>query len=574
MLFNELNLSQELLDAVDELGYQDMTEIQQQSIPLLLEGSDVVGLSNTGTGKTAAFGIPAVESITESDRKRVAVLILCPTRELAMQAADEMRKYAKFKHCVRICAVFGGASMEKQIHELKRGANIVIGTPGRVLDHIRRRTLKLDNLRCLILDEADEMLNMGFREDIESVLAESPEDRQTVLFSATMPPEILAITEKYQNDPVKVKIKSAQKTVESIKQFYFEVPMGRKTDALKLLLAAYSPTSAMIFCNTKAMVDQLTEELIKSGFRAAGLHGDMKQVQRTQVMNGFKSKSTEILVATDVAARGIDVNDVEAVFNYDLPQDNEYYIHRIGRTGRAGKEGAAYTIISGRRQLFDLRAIEKFTRAEITQLPLPDKDEITALKMDSIVQEISGAESVHQAYMILDRLAAQGIDSREAAARLISSRINEAIKNLPEFKAPVPLRHGRRKDCKTVKVDINIGRNKRIAPNFIIAALTDATGMSGRDFGKIDIYDAHTTVEVPETESDYIINSTNSMRINGHQVEVKLLTEDRIREKPARREKSSRAPFDRRKSAYGNRKKQDIFSDYIPNRKKRTKKRH
>lgn len=574
MLFNELNLSQELLDAVDELGYQDMTEIQQQSIPLLLEGSDVVGLSNTGTGKTAAFGIPAVESITESDKKSVAVLILCPTRELAMQAADEMRKYAKFKRCVKICAVFGGASMEKQIHDLKRGANIVIGTPGRVLDHIRRRTLKLDNLRCLILDEADEMLNMGFREDIESVLAESPEERQTVLFSATMPPEILAITEKYQNNPVKVKIKSAQKTVESIKQFYFEVPMCRKTDALKLLLAAYSPTSAMIFCNTKAMVDQLTEELIKSGFRAAGLHGDMKQVQRTQVMNGFKSKSTEILVATDVAARGIDVNDVEAVFNYDLPQDNEYYIHRIGRTGRAGKEGAAYTIISGRRQLFDLRAIEKFTRAVITQLPLPDKDEITALKMDSIVQEVTSAESVHQAYVILDRLAAQGIDSREAAARLISSKINEAVKNLPEFRAPVPLRHGRRKDCKTIKVDINIGRNKRIAPNFIIAALADATGMSGRDFGKIDIYDAHTTVEIPETESDYIIDSTNSMRINGHQVEVKLLTEERIREKPVRREKSSKAPFDRRKSAYGNRKKHDIFSDYIPNRKKRTKKRH
>ncbi len=574
MQFNELNLSQELLDAVDELGYQKMTEIQQQSIPLLLEGSDVVGLSNTGTGKTAAFGIPAVESITEADRKRVAVLILCPTRELAMQAADEMRKYAKFKKCVRICAVFGGASMEKQIHELKRGANIVIGTPGRVLDHIRRRTLKLDNLRCLILDEADEMLNMGFREDIESVLAESPEERQTVLFSATMPPEILAITKKYQNNPVKVKIKSAQKTVESIQQFYFEVPMGRKTDALKLLLAAYSPSSAMIFCNTKAMVDQLTEELIKSGFRAAGIHGDMKQVQRTQVMNGFKSKTTEILVATDVAARGIDVNDIDAVFNYDLPQDNEYYIHRIGRTGRAGKKGAAYTIISGRRQLYDLRAIEKFIRAEINQLPLPDKDEIIALKMESIVKEISDAESVHQAYMILDRLFDLGIDSREAAARLISCKIKEATENLPEFKVPVPLKRGRRKDCKTVKVDINIGRNKRIAPNFIIGALTDATGMSGRDFGKIDIYDTHTTVEVPESESDYIIDSTNPMRINGHTVEVKLLTEDYIREKKVRCEKAPKPAFDRRKSAYGNRKKQDIFSYYIPNRKKRTKKRH
>ncbi|MBP3310522.1 MAG: DEAD/DEAH box helicase, partial [Ruminococcus sp.] len=223
MYFYELNLSQELLRAVDELGFTEMTEIQQQSIPLLLEGRDVVGRSNTGTGKTAAFGIPAVESITDADRRTVAVLILCPTRELAMQAAEEIRKFAKFKQGVKTCAVYGGASMEKQIHELKRGANIVIGTPGRVMDHIRRRTLKLDNLRCVILDEADEMLNMGFREDIESILSDVPNDRQTVLFSATMPPEILAITEKYQSNPVHIKIKSAQRTVELIDQYYFEV---------------------------------------------------------------------------------------------------------------------------------------------------------------------------------------------------------------------------------------------------------------------------------------------------------------------------------------------------------------
>lgn len=574
MQFKELNLSQELLDAVDELGYEEMTEIQQKSIPLLLEGADVVGLSNTGTGKTAAFGIPAVESITENDRRRTAVLILCPTRELAMQAAEEMKKYAKFKSCVRICAVYGGASMEKQIHELKRGANIVIGTPGRVLDHIRRKTLRLDNLRCIILDEADEMLNMGFREDIEAVLAESPADRQTVLFSATMPKEIMAITEKYQHEPVQVKIKSAQKTVELIQQFYFEVAMGRKTDALKLLLAAYSPSSAMIFCNTKAMVDQLTEELIKCGLRAAGLHGDMKQSQRTQVMNGFKNKATEILVATDVAARGIDVNDVDAVFNYDLPQDNEYYIHRIGRTGRAGKKGAAYTIISGRRQLFELRAIEKFTRAEIKQLPLPTKDEIAALKMNSFVNKIAESEAVHQAYMVLDRLESQGIDSREAAARIVSGWIKEATENLPEFKNPVPLKNGRRKDSRTVRVDINIGRNKRIAPNFVLGALADATGMSGRDFGKIDIYDTHTTVEVPEAESDYIIDSTNPMKINGHPVEVRLLTENRSKEKKRYSDTSAKPKFDRRKTAYGSRKKKEVIADYIPNRKKRTKKRH
>ena len=521
MYFYELNLSQELLRAVDELGFTEMTEIQQQSIPLLLEGRDVVGRSNTGTGKTAAFGIPAVESITDADRRTVAVLILCPTRELAMQAAEEIRKFAKFKQGVKTCAVYGGASMEKQIHELKRGANIVIGTPGRVMDHIRRRTLKLDNLRCVILDEADEMLNMGFREDIESILSDVPNDRQTVLFSATMPPEILAITEKYQSNPVHIKIKSAQRTVELIDQYYFEVAMGRKTDALRLLLAAYSPSSAMVFCNTKKMVGELTEELINHGFKAAGLHGDMKQSQRTQVMNSFKNRTTDILVATDVAARGIDVSGIDAVFNYDLPQDNEYYIHRIGRTGRAGRKGTAYTLISGRRQLFDLRAIEKYIHAEINEMPLPEKTDIIAMKKENIIKDISSAEANHFAYDILDRLAGMGIDYREAAARIISSKISAETEALPEFEASRPLRKSRRGDAaKTVKVDISIGRNKRIAPNFILGALVDATGMSGRDFGKIDIFDTHTTVEVPEAESDYIIDSTNPMKINGHQVEV------------------------------------------------------
>ena len=325
MQFNELNLSQELIQAVEELGFTEMTEIQKESIPLLLQGRDVIGRSNTGTGKTAAFGIPAVESITEDDRRFPAVLVLCPTRELAMQAAGEVRKFAKYKRSVRTCAVYGGASMEKQIMELKKGASIVIGTPGRVMDHIRRRTLKLENIRTVILDEADEMLNMGFREDIESILSDIPTERQTVLFSATMPPEILAITEKYQNDPVQIKIKSTQRTAQLIEQFWFETAMGRKTDALKLLLTAYAPASAMVFCNTKKMVDDLTEDLVKAGFRAAGLHGDMKQAQRTQVMNSFKAKNTAILVATDVAARGIDVSGVDAVFNYDLPQDNEYW---------------------------------------------------------------------------------------------------------------------------------------------------------------------------------------------------------------------------------------------------------
>ena len=574
MHFNELNLSQELLRAVDELGYTEMTEIQQESIPLLLEGRDVVGRSNTGTGKTAAFGIPAVENITEADRKSAVVLILCPTRELAMQANEEIRKFAKYKEGVKSSAVYGGASMEKQIHELKRGANIIIGTPGRVMDHIRRRTLKLDNIRTVILDEADEMLNMGFREDIETILADMPENRQTVLFSATMPKEIMAITEKYQTDPVHIKIKSAQKTVELIEQFYFEVAMGRKTDALRLLLAAYKPSSAMVFCNTKAMVDQLTEELVKHGFRAAGLHGDMKQIQRTQVMNSFKNKSTEILVATDVAARGIDVSGVDAVFNYDLPQDNEYYIHRIGRTGRAGRTGTAYTLISGRRQLFDLRAIEKYTHAEIREMPLPDKSDIIAMKKEAVVKEISEAAAGHDAYDILDRLASTGIDYREAAARVIAQMLRAETESLPDFEKAKPLRKGRNSGAKTVKIVINIGRNRRIAPNFILGALVDATGMTGKDFGKIDIFNDHTTVEVPEAESEYIIESTDSIKINGNKVEVKLYKGGENLARRSSRRPDNKPHFDRKKAAYGGKKKSEIYTDYIPNRKKRMKKRH
>ncbi len=574
MHFNELNLSQEIINAVEELGFSEMTDIQKESIPLLMQGADVVGRSNTGTGKTAAFGIPAVESITDADRKSVAVLILCPTRELAMQACEEIKKFAKYKRIVKTAAVYGGASMERQIMELKRGANIVIGTPGRIMDHIRRRTLKLDKLRTVILDEADEMLNMGFREDIESILSGVPEERQTVLFSATMPPEILAITEKYQHEPVQIKIKSAQKTVESIKQFYFMVAMGRKTDALKLLLAAYSPEAAMVFCNTKKMVDELTEELVKSGIHAAGLHGDMKQAQRTQVMNSFKAKTITVLVATDVAARGIDVSGIDAVFNYDIPQDNEYYIHRIGRTGRAGHDGTAYTLVTSRRQQYELKDIARYTKAEITELPLPEKADIIAVRKEEIIKEIAEMPSGQNKYDdIPDRLASMGIDYREIAVRLISERLQKEIAGLPEFDMPKPLKKGKKSGAKTVKIDISIGRNKRIAPNFILGALVDATGMSGQDFGKIDIFENHTTVEIPEAETDYILENTNPMKINGNKVEIKLYKGNSVGEKKSRRTEKSFKP-DRRKSAYGNRKKTDVFSDYTPNRRKRTKKRH
>ncbi len=528
MQFHEMNLSPELIAAVEKIGFSEMTEIQAQAIPPLLEGKDVIGKSNTGTGKTAAFSLPIIEQITEENRHFVNALILCPTRELAMQACEEIVKFSKFKKYVKPVAVYGGASMERQIHALKNGANIVIGTPGRVLDHLRRRTLKLQNLRTIVLDEADEMLNMGFREDIENVLAQIPEERQTVLFSATMPPAILQITKQYQTEPVLVQIQSATKTVDSIEQFYVSVPMGRKTDALHLLLTDKKPASTMIFCNTKKMVDELTEALISRGFPAIGLHGDMKQAQRTQVMNSVKSGRSTILIATDVAARGIDVKGIDMVFNYDLPQDHEYYIHRIGRTGRAGKCGTAYSIISGRKQEYELRDISRYTKANITEAAIPTASDIKENAIQTMkagILESCTREVSEDAKALAQSLLETGISAEDLLSAILHKQVTDTMKTLPLFDVPRPItrRNGKKQEVRnTVRVHINVGRKERMAPNFILGALVDATGLTGSDFGKIDIYDKYTTVEVPKEEADFIIDVMQQEKINGHKVAVKM----------------------------------------------------
>ncbi|MGN1137362.1 MAG: DEAD/DEAH box helicase [Oscillospiraceae bacterium] len=528
MLFSELNLCDEILKAVEDMGFTEATEIQSKAIPIMLEGHDLVGKSNTGTGKTAAFGIPAIQSIEKGEKKGVQVLILCPTRELAMQACDEIRKFSAYMPWVKACAVYGGASMDRQIMELKRGANIVVGTPGRIMDHIGRKTLKLDNLRTIILDEADEMLNMGFREDIETILQFVPEERQTVLFSATMPPAIMAITDEYQNDPVLIKVESKARTVDSIEQCYFEVPMGRKTDALRMLLTAYEPKLSMVFCNTKKMVDELTETLVSKGFKAAGLHGDMKQQSRTQVLNAFKSGRLNILIATDVAARGIDVDDVDAVFNYDLPQDNEYYIHRIGRTGRAGKSGHAYTIISGRKQFYELRDISKFIKTDIVRKDLPTREEVLLKKSAHVTDKISSAvaEGKYDEYLPqVEQLISSGMTAENIAAALLGMKLSKELKNVPEFIEPVAREtkngKGGRTRTATVKLEISTGRRNKVAPNFILGALVDATGMPGKSFGKIDIFDKFTTVEVPEADKEHILDSMTGTKINGQKITIK-----------------------------------------------------
>ena len=352
--------------ALDDMGFEKLTEIQQKSIPLILEGRDVIGKSQTGSGKTIAFGVPAVEIIDkEISKKYTQVLVLVPTRELAVQACSEIRKLMKYTHDIKTVAIYGGQLLSKQIPLMRQGCQIVVGTPGRVMDHINRKTLKLQDLKMVVLDEADEMLNMGFREDIETILKAVPEQRQTVLFSATMPKEILDIVNNYQNSPQLVEVAKKQVTVETINQYAVECPKGTKADALCYIMEKENINRGIVFCNTKKMVDALVPMLEQKGIFSRGLHGDMRQRDRDRVMKEFRSGGVQLLVATDVAARGIDVNDVDAVFNYDIPTQTEYYVHRIGRTGRAGKGGASYTFITDRRQLMQMGDIVRSVKAEI-----------------------------------------------------------------------------------------------------------------------------------------------------------------------------------------------------------------
>lgn len=549
--FRDFPLSEAIQRAVAEVGYTEPTPIQAQSIPLILEGKDVIGRSHTGTGKTAAFGLPAIEMI-DPDLEGVQVLALCPTRELAMQAAAEVEKFARYKKGVKVVAVYGGASMEKQIFQLKKGANFVIGTPGRIMDHLRRRTLRLGSLRMVILDEADEMLNMGFREDIETILAQVPEERQTVLFSATMPQPILDITREYQKDPVMVAIGSERsRTAENIEQFYFDCPMGRKMDVLNLLLAKYDPKLSVVFCNTKKMVDELSEYLTNAGYQAVGIHGDMRQSARTQVMASFKSHRTRILIATDVAARGIDVENVDAVFNFDIPQDIEFYVHRIGRTARAGKEGKAYTLISGRRQFYQLRDIMASTGAKIVQAEIPSASEIYESRLSQFAASLaeSLAQPLPEGEAMLHRLTGMGLTAEQVAEAALERLLAGQRKALPEVQ--VVSRRGESRDGKQTGVVLSIGRRQRIAPNFILGAIADATGIPGKQVGKIDIYDDYTVVQLGAEDARLTAETMATCRINGHKTEVRLLTKADLAGKNAGGRREERRPDKRGGKPYG-----------------------
>ncbi len=378
MNYSDAQMNENILRAVTEMGFEVMTPIQEQAIPVLLEGKDVIGQAQTGTGKTAAFAIPMIERIDENVRRPQGI-ILCPTRELAMQAAEEIRRLAKYMCGIKVLPVYGGQDIRRQIRALSQGVQIIVGTPGRVMDHLRRHTIKTDEIKMIVLDEADEMLDMGFREDIETVLEDMPEEHQMALFSATMPQAILDIAGTYQKDAVFVKVTPKEVTVSSIKQAYYRVAKKDKMEAMCRLLDYYQPVRSLVFCNTKRMVDEMTGILKDRGYDAEGLHGDLSQNQRDTVMNLFRNGRCGILVATDVAARGIDVSGVDAVFNYDIPDDIEYYVHRIGRTGRAGKAGRSFTLISGR-EIFKIRDIERICNTTIKERKIPAAKDIVRVK--------------------------------------------------------------------------------------------------------------------------------------------------------------------------------------------------
>ena len=520
--FEEMGLSEEIQKAVRYMGFEEASPIQAKAIPAMISGIDLIGQAQTGTGKTAAFGIPLLEKV-DPKLKKLQAIVLCPTRELAIQVADEIRNLSRYMHGIKVLPIYGGQDIVKQIRSLKSGTQIVIGTPGRVMDHMRRKTMKLDFVHTVVLDEADEMLNMGFREDIEFVLSGVPEERQTVLFSATMPKPIMEITKKFQNNAKVIKVTKKELTVPNIEQYYYDVKPKKKEEVLSRLLDIYSPRLSVVFCNTKKQVDLLVNALLGRGYFAAGLHGDMKQEQRDRVMQGFRTGKTEILVATDVAARGIDVDEVEAVFYYDLPQDDEYYVHRIGRTGRAGREGRAFSFVSGK-EVYKLKEIQRYCKTKIYAQKVPSLNDVANTKMENILDDVERVIEQEDLDMMINAIEERVNNSEftamdmAAAFLKICCGMTEDNKNTEENDWEFG-DTGAGEDG-MVRLFINIGKKQRVRPGDILGAIAGESGMDGKLIGTIDMYDKYTFVEVPREYAREVLNAMKNVKIKGKTVAV------------------------------------------------------
>ena len=551
--FSDLGLDDELLRALDALGYEEPTPIQVAAIPALLAGKDVIGSAATGTGKTAAFALPMVQGIDVTARG-VQALILAPTRELAVQVAEAVHRYGRFRS-ISVLPIYGGQSIERQLSALRRGVHVVVGTPGRILDHIGRRSLNLSTVRFVVLDEADEMLDMGFIEDIEAILAETPDTRQTALFSATFPPRIRELSEKHLTAPETVAVRPTRLDTPQVRQVAYVVPKPHKLEALARILDLEAPNSAIIFCRTRNEVDELTEALAVRGYRPEALHGGLNQVQRDRVMGRFREGVSDLLIATDVAARGLDVEHVSHVVNYDIPQSPDAYVHRIGRTGRAGRAGVAITLVQPREHRL-LKAIERVVRQRIEPARIPTVADLRTRRLELLradLRETLVSGDFERYRVVVESLAEQfdPLDIGAAAAKLALEATRgeptpDDERDLPQWD-PVDERSidsGRgprkrrdrteagdgRKGGKggggsSARIFVGMGRRRELRPGDIVGAIVNEARIPASAIGAIEITDQFSLVEIAEEHMDRVIRALSRATLKGRKVAVRRSTD-------------------------------------------------
>lgn len=526
--FNQFELNSEIIKAIKEIGYESPSPIQLKTIPHLLEGSDIIGQAQTGTGKTAAFSIPILQNIDPANRGLQAI-ILTPTRELAIQVAEAIHSYAKYIKNVRVLPVYGGQSIFQQVKHLRNGVQIIVGTPGRVMDHIRRETIEFSELKMVVLDEADEMLRMGFIDDVEWILSHTPKERQTALFSATMPKEVRRIAERHLNNPVNIEIEQKTLTVPAIKQFYLNVSESQKTDLLTKILEAESSEdeSIIIFSRTKRGCDLLNEKLTARGYSVEALHGDMNQNQREAVLKKLKAGKVEVLVATDVAARGIDVERIGIVINYDMPSDTESYVHRIGRTGRAGRKGKSILFVTPK-QVRMKRDIERFTKQQIEPLRLPSPTDIIARRVSSLKEKLITAltEKDLDLYLSLveDFAEENGCDIVEIAAAAMYLAVGD--KPLEVSAEPIIIEKSHYAESSMVKLFFNVGRKHRVSPADFVGAIANEAGIPGKAIGAIDVNERFTLVDVPKEFVSQVLSKMSDTQIRSQSANIRLASEN------------------------------------------------
>ena len=513
--FATLGLKESIVRAISDLGFTKPSQIQEQSIPVTLSGADLIGQAQTGTGKTAAYSLPILTKM--SDKKGIKALILAPTRELAVQVKDEMNRLSKYEKS-QILAVYGGDSIDRQIRALKKGVDIVVGTPGRMLDLIKRKCLNLENVEFLVLDEADEMLNMGFIDDIESILSHTPEERQTLLFSATMPEPIAKLAKRYMKPDAKlVSVKKSSLTVSKIEQSYFMINNKHRLEALCRLLDLDNPSSAIIFCRTKRGVDELVQELQSKGYMVEGMHGDMTQAHRLTTLKKFKEGTLNLLIATDVAARGIDVDSVTHVFNYDLPQDVESYVHRIGRTGRANREGTAYSLVTPK-DFSMLKQIQKVTKSAITQKPIPTAEQIKNKKFNDIIKEVKETINAGDLTKFMPNAIelVENNDPLSVVAALMKIKYeNESVFDYSSNKLEAPKKED-------VRLFFSVGKRDGLTPKVLINYIKDRTRVNASTIGQIDLMENFSFVTVDESVSKKILDKCPGGKINKKKVNVEV----------------------------------------------------